>query len=207
MGGKYIITLSREFGSLGRPIARKLSELLDIEYYDRDIVDQTAKNLGLPESVVSNVEESAKSHLFQMSYPLGTGTTEQQDAIYNEQAKIIKHLADKQPCIVVGRCSDFLLGNEKNCLRVYVYAPFHDRYRNCVDVLQMEPETAKKMIMKVDKARNAYHHHYTGYLPNDMNYQDLLINSSLLGVNGTAECLVHIVKSRFCLENNTPAES
>lgn len=202
---KYFITFSREFGSLGRPIARKLAELLGIEYYDRDIVEQTAKNLGLPLTIIDDAEESAKTRFFRMSYPLGTGTTEQQDTIFNEQVKVIKQLTDKQSGIFVGRCSDFILGNEKNCIRIYVYAPYEARYRNCVDVLQMEPDVAKKMIAKVDKARNAYHLHYAGYLPNDQSRQDVLINSSMLGVNGTAECLANIVKIRFCLEDEPEA--
>lgn len=195
---KYYVTLSREFGSLGRSIARKLAELLGIEYYDRDIVEQTAKSLGLPVTTISNEEESAKTRFFSMSYPLGTGTTEQQDIIYKEQAKIIRQLADRHSGIFVGRCSDFILGNEKNSIHIYIYASYEERYRNCVDTLLMEPDAARKMITKVDKARNAYHLHYAGYLPNDQSHQDVLINSSMLGVNGTAECLANIVNNRFC---------
>lgn len=71
MSKKYVITISREFGSLGRPIAKKLAEILGIEFYDRDIVEQTAKNLGLPVSVIKDKEEKVKSSFFNMSYPLG----------------------------------------------------------------------------------------------------------------------------------------
>ncbi|MCH3973423.1 MAG: cytidylate kinase-like family protein [Oscillospiraceae bacterium] len=199
----YVVTLSREFGSLGRPIAKRLAELLGIECYDRDIVEKTAENLGMPVSVISNMEESAKKNLFvKMSYPLGTGTTEEQDTVFHEQVKIIRNLVEQQSCIIVGRCSDFILQNEKNCLHIFVYAPYEQRYRNCVDSLRMEPETAEKMIAKVDKARSAYHLHYAGYLPNDENHQDLMINSSLLGVNGTAECLAEIVQKCFPQTNS-----
>jgi len=195
----YVITLSRQFGSLGRPIAKRLAELLNIEFYDREIVEQTAKNLGYPVSVIKDTEESLKTRFFNMSYPLGNGATEQQDEIFYEQVKIIRDLAEKEPCIIVGRCSDFILGNEKNCYRIYVYAPYEERYRNCVDILRMDQESAKKMIHKVDKARKAYHLHYAGYEPNDPDNQDVLINSGVLGINGTAECLAEIVKIRFGL--------
>ncbi len=198
----YVITLSRQFGSLGRPIAKRLAELLGIEFYDREIVEQTAKNLGLPVSVIKDTEESLKTRFFNMSYPLGVGATEQQDAIFNEQTKIIRDLAEKDSCIIVGRCSDFILGNEKNCLRIYVYAPYEERYRNCVDILRMDQESAKKMINKVDKARKAYHVHYAGYDPNDQENQDVLINSGVLGINGTAECLAQMVKIRFGLDES-----
>lgn len=198
---KYVITFSREFGSLGRPIAKRLAEILNIEFYDRDIVEQTAKNLGLPVSIIKEQEESVKTRFFNMIYPLGNGATEQQDLIFNEQAKIIRDLADKGSCIIVGRCADFILGNEKNCIRVYVYAPYDERYRNCVDILRMDIESTKKMITKVDKARKAYHMHYARYEPSSLNHQDVLINSSVLGVNGTAESLAEIVKIRFRLED------
>lgn len=202
MNKKYVITFSRQFGSLGRPIAMKLSELLGINFYDRDIVEQTAKNLGLPVSVIKESEESSKSSFFNMLYPLGNDSTEQQDTIFNEQAKIIRELADKESCIIVGRCADFILGNNKNCLRVYVYAPYEERYRNCVDILRMDQESAKKMITKVDKARKAYHLRYAGYAPNDQDNLDVLINSAVLGINGTAESLAEIIKVRFGLNED-----
>lgn len=202
MEKRYVITISRQFGSLGRPIAKRLAELLNINFYDRDIVEQAAKNLGLPVTVIKDNEESIKNRFSFMSYPLGTEATEQQDAIYNEQTKIVRDLADKGSCIIVGRCADHILGNEKNCLRVYIYAPYEERYRNCVDILHMDQESAKKMIRKVDKARKAYHLHYAGYVPENQDHQDVLINSSILGINGTAEALAAMVKIRFCLSDH-----
>ncbi|RRF95200.1 MAG: cytidylate kinase-like family protein [Lachnospiraceae bacterium] len=203
MSKKYIITLSREFGSLGRPIARKLSEFLGIDYYDREIVEKTAENLGLPLEVIKNTEEKVQSRFFAMGFPLGTGATDQQDQIFSEQARIIRDMTDKGSCIIVGRCSDYILGNEKNCYRIYVYSPLEDRYRNCVDYLHIDPNEARKMIAKVDKARKAYHLHYAGYLPGDEAGHDLMINSSVMGVDGTARCLEKVIRVRFGLEDGT----
>ena len=95
MSRKFVVTIARQFGSLGRPIARKVSEKLGIEYYDRDIVELTAKKLNLPVSTISDVEESAKSAFFNMNYPLGMGTTAIQDSIFAAQRKIIVDLAEK----------------------------------------------------------------------------------------------------------------
>lgn len=197
MAGKYIITISREFGSMGRPIAEKLAGYLGIEFYDRDIVEQTAKNLSLPVSVVSEKDETIKTHFFNMGYPLGTESAEQQDAIFQEQTEIIRNLADKGSCIIVGRCADYIFENEKNCLRIHIYSSFEDRFRNCVDMLNMDPISARKMIKKVDRARKAYHMHYAGYAPGDKDHLDLLINSAQFGVSGTAQALAEIVKIRF----------
>lgn len=196
MEKKYVVTIARQFGSLGRSIAHSLSDILGIEYYDRDIVDAVAKNLGLPVSVVSDAEET-KSRYFGMSVPLGNGAADVQKKIFEEESRIIHDLTDKESCIIVGRCADYVLGNQKNALHVYIYAPYEARYRNCLDVLQMTPDAAKKMLSKVDKARAAYHKHYAGYLPGDFNHQNLMIDSSLLGIDGTARALADVVHQKF----------
>ena len=117
---KYVVTITRQFGSLGRPIAKRMSEILDIEYYDRDLVDEAAKKLKLPVSVVDKEEESAKkvplNPFTRMKYPLGKGTSDTQDAIFEAQQNIIQFLAEKETCIIVGRCSDFILEEMKNAM-------------------------------------------------------------------------------------------
>lgn len=198
---KYVITITRQFGSMGRPIAKIMSELLHIQYYDRDIVDETAKSLHMPVSVISNQEEMAKSAFFNMKFPLGVGTTEIQNTIYLSQQQIINRLVEKESCIIVGRCSDYILKNSKNSLHIYIYAPYEVRYENCIKELMMEPSEAKKMITEVDKARDSYHMRYAGYLPYDYTTKDIMIDSSLLGVQKTAECLVDIIRKKYEIGN------
>lgn len=193
----YTITITREFGSLGRPIALRMSEILGIEYFDRDIVDATAKKMNLPVSTVSNAEETAKTGFFNMKFPLGTGTNAIQDEIFSTQCSIINELAEKKSCIIVGRCSDYILQNQKNSIHIYIYAPYEERLKNCVDHLKLDADTARKMIADVDKARENYHKHYAKYAPSDYRYKDILINSALLGVDGTAKHLCSIIKERF----------
>ncbi len=197
---QYTVTITRQFGSLGRPIAKKLAEMLNIEYYDRDIVEETAKNLGLPISVISSEEEEAKTLFFNMMYPLGMDTSGRQDQIFEEQAKIIRSFSEKSSAIIVGRCSDYILRNHKNCIHVFVYASYEARLRNCVDFLRMDAEHAKKMIAKVDKARNSYHKSYAGYLPYDYEHKDIMIDSSMFGIEGTSKVLAEIIRERFHLE-------
>ncbi|MDQ7096562.1 cytidylate kinase-like family protein [Desulfosporosinus sp. PR] len=189
--------MARQFGSLGRPIARQVSEKLGIEYYDRDIVDLTAKKLNLPVSTISEEEESAKSAFFNMSYPLGMGTTEIQDEIFAVQRKIITDFAEKESCIIVGRCSDYILKDYPNLMNVFIYAPYTARLCNCVEKLNMQPAEAKKMIADVDKAREAYHKHYCGYSMSDKDFKHVMLDSSLLGDEGTCAILVEIIRKRF----------
>ena len=173
MSEKFIVTITREFGSMGRPIARRLSELLNVEFYDRDIVEETARQMELPLSVVSKNED------------------------FRVQSEIIRKLAAKESCVIVGRCAEYVLSDFKNCFNIYIYAPFEKRIENCVTQLGMEEDVAIKMIMEVDKARRKYHKKYTNYYPSDLNNRNLMIDSSFFGVEGTAQMVVDIVRKHF----------
>ncbi|MGN0355061.1 MAG: AAA family ATPase [Muricoprocola sp.] len=198
---KFVVTITRQFGSLGRPIARRMSEILGIEYYDRDIVDQAAKKLQLPISVVDQEEERAQKQAVnpfsRMMFPLGKGTSTTQDKIFETQKNIIEFLAEKDNCIIVGRCSDFILGEVENSIHIYIYASYEARLEHCIKDLGMEETEARKMIKSVDAARDSYHMQYAGYLPDDKRHKDIMIDSSLFGVEGTAQFLAEAVKKKF----------
>lgn len=204
MDQKFVITITRQFGSLGRPIAMRMSEKLGVMFYDRDIVDAAAKKLSLPLSKVEENEESATqiitNSFSRMAYPLGRGTTGVQDKIYEAQQNIINFLVDRESCIVVGRCSDYILGENENAMHIFIYAPYKERVRNSIEKLGLSEQETKKIIGEVDKARDAYHMHYAGYLPDDKNFKDIMIDSSLLGIEATADYLVEAVKRKFNLD-------
>lgn len=198
MSEQYIITISREFGSLGRPIARRMSEILGVMYYDRDIVEEVSKQLQLPVPTISDVEERAPGSYFSMRFPLGNMTSDLQNKVFRAQQDIITELADRESCIIVGRCADYVLREKKNLMRVYIYTSYENRYDNCVNNLSMTPREAKKMIRDVDQARIAYHMRYAGYMPDEN--KDIQIDSAFLGVEGTAWYLSQAAKHRFGVE-------
>lgn len=198
MMNKYYITISRQFGSLGRAIAHELSERLGIEYYDRDIVEEASRKMNLPVSTISKQEEkSLKTSFINMLFPLGNDSEEQQDAIFKVQREIILNKADISSCIIVGRCADYVLKDKKQCLNIFIYAPEEVRFENCVNVLKMPPSTARKMMHDVDYARELYWRRYAKYSLTDFNHRQLMIDSSLLGVHGTAELIADIVQKKF----------
>ncbi len=198
MSEQYIITISREFGSLGRPIARRMSEILGVMYYDRDIVEEVSKQLQLPVPTISDVEERAPGSYFSMRFPLGNMTSDLQNKVFRAQQDIITELADRESCIIVGRCADYVLREKKNLMRVYIYTSYENKYDNCVNNLSMTPREAKKMIRDVDQARIAYHMRYAGYMPDEN--KDIQIDSAFLGVEGTAWYLSQAAKHRFGVE-------
>lgn len=193
----YYININRQFGSLGRPIAKELAKILNIEYYDRDIVEEAAKKLNISVSEASDQDEKGTSPFARMAHPLGQGSSANQDKLFSVEQEVILGFANKGSGIFVGRCADYVLREKKNCLNVFIYAPEEERYLNCVNTLGMEPKEARDMIAKVDKARELYWKKYTGHTPDDFESNHLMINSSLFGVTGTAKLLASIAKSLF----------
>lgn len=194
---KYVITISRQFASLGRSIASELAQALEIEFYDRDIVEQTAKRMGQPISVISSEEELSKAKFFRRKYPLGMGVANIQDEIFEVQANIIQDFAAKESCIIVGRCGNGVLKDVERRLDLYIYAPYEERLKNCIEVLEMKPANAKKMIKEVDKAREQYHMRYNKGMKTPYDGFDLMIDSSRFGVAGTAELIKDVVLKTF----------
>lgn len=197
---KYVITLSRQFGSMGRSISKKLAEMLGIDFLDRDIVEETAKRMGLPISMISEEEEAAKAGFFGRSYPLGVGLPSLKDEIFQTQENIIRDFAKKESCIIVGRCGDYVLKDHPNKLSVYIYAPYEARLSNCVEKLGMDERTAKRMIKEVDAARENYHKLYVPGYVNPFDNRDICIDSSRFGVEGSAELLAEIVRKQLWRE-------
>ena len=195
----YVITISRQFASMGRSIAQQMSEMLGIEFLDRDIVEATAARMGYPVSVISDEEENSKSSFFRRRFPLGSGISSFKDEIFAVQSNIIRDLADKGSCIIVGRCADSILRDHKNHLNVYIYAPYEVRLKNCTEKLFMDEKTAVKSIQEVDIARANYQRKYCPEIKSIFDEKDIMINSSEFGIEGTAKILVDIAKERFHL--------
>lgn len=192
----YYININRQFGSFGRPIAKVLSELLGIAYYDRDIIEAAAEETGIPLSRASEVDEAGHSRFGYMAHPLGMGAIAEQNRLFEAERDVILGYANKGSAIFVGRLAEYIL-RERNCLNIFIYAPKEERYRNCVNTLDMEPQEACRAIESVDKAREYYWLRYAKYLPNDLEHNHLLVDSSLFGVRGTARLLADIAREHF----------
>ena len=194
----YVVTISRQFAAMGRAVAQNMSRELGIEFYDRDIVEATAARMGLPVSEVSEREDNHSTSYFKCLYPLGTGLLSEQDELFQTQKNIIRDLAERESCIIVGRCADVVLADRKDVLNVRVFAPYEARLRNCTEKLGMDERTARKMIERIDRSREEYHREYGGCeVPH---YTDIIINPERFGIEGSARELCAIVRRKFRLE-------
>lgn len=196
----FAITISREFGSLGRPIAKKIAAKLGVEYYDRDVIDAIAKTMDLPLSEIDDGEELENADLRNMRYPLGKSSEEEQDAIFAVQEKIITDLAAKESCVFVGRCADYVLRNNANHFSVFIYAPYETRRENCIKTLGIGAEDVEQMIENVDNARKSYIMHYAKAFSEDVKNKSILLDSSLFNdPDETADVIVEMIRRKFKL--------
>ena len=194
---KYVITISRQFGALGRTIAQQMSKELGIEFFDRDIVELTAKRMGLPISEISKEEERHGGFFAERRYPLGMGPVSMQEELFQIQSNIIKDIAAMESCIIVGRCGDYCLRHVDRVLDVYVYASFEKRLENCKTILGMDEKTARTMIQDVDKARESYRKKYCKDMAGVFDNRDICIDSGKFGAETTANILCGIARSVF----------
>lgn len=190
----YIVTISRQFASMGRSIAQQMATNLDIEFYDRDLVEATAKRMGQPIPIISEEEEKSTSKYFKRAFPLGINM---KDEIFEVQKNIIEDISSKESCIIVGRCGNSILRDRKNAIHIFVFAPYEKRVENCINYLEMDRQQAKNMIVKVDKAREVYRRRYSDGDISPLDGYDLLVDSSKLGIEKTASMLSNMVKDLY----------
>ena len=181
-----IITIGRQFGSGGRELGRRLAEVLGYEYYDKEILEQIAEKTSLSIEYVQNVVEHKPHSLFpitigqSLAYSDNLAYQEIQ-AIYLAQEEILKELATKSSCVIVGRCADVIL-EEFHPFRIFVYASMESRINRCLErnTGSETPDRKKlaKYIQNVDKHRAKYYEHYTKRKWADFENFDLCINTT-----------------------------
>lgn len=196
-----IITISRQFGSGGRTIAKELANKLGYEYYDKEIIEQVAEKTGFSKDVVATKGEEAPgksifSYGFEAQATPGimNGMT-MNDYIWSVQRKVIKDIADSgKPCIIVGRSADFILKDYDSILNVYICADTKFRAERIVKLYGENDKKPEKRLEEKDKKRAANHKHFTdlewGYAPN----YDICLNSGVLGIDKCVEIIEDLVK-------------
>ena len=196
-----IITISRQFGSGGRTIAKTLAQKLGYDYYDEEIIEQVAEKTGFSKDVVaSKGEEAPGKSIFSYGFEaqatpgIMNGMT-MNDYIWSVQRKVIKDIADSgKPCVIVGRSADFILKDYDSILNVYICADKKFRAERIVKLYGENDKKPEKRLDEKDKKRAANHKHFTdlewGYAPN----YDICLNSSVLGIDKCVEIIEDLVK-------------
>ena len=181
--GKRIITISRECGSGGRFIGEEVAKKLGIAYYDKNIINEIAEKSGLsPEYIQENAELSPKKGLFAYAFA-GRDITGKsvEDMVYEAQRKVILELADKEPCVIIGRNADYILKDRDDVLNVFIHGDAPEKIQRITRLYNVEEQKAVKMMADTDKRRMANYNFYTNQKWGKASNYTLCLNSSQLG--------------------------
>ncbi|MBS4981356.1 MAG: cytidylate kinase family protein [Lachnospiraceae bacterium] len=184
-----IITISRQHGSGGREVGRQLSERLGIPFYDHEVIEMAAQSCPIDKTFFEHAETKGAGGFWQ---ELGKGVHHDlslSDKAFMHQASVIREIADKGGCIIVGRCADYVLKDYKNVLKVFVYADLDSRKERIEHIYKEADEKALSKIEKTDKKRAFYYQYYTGQNFGEAANYDLCLNSSLIGIEKCVEII------------------
>lgn len=197
---KKIITISREFGSGGRSIGRMVAERLGIPFYDKELVDKIAMESGFaPKFVEEHGEHSPGNSLFSYAFaPQGVpgvmNGLSTADFLWNIQCSVILQLAEKGPCVIVGRNADYILKDRPDCLHAYFYADEKTRAERIVRLYGESERSPEARLHEKDKRRRVNYQHYTGRTWGQSQNYDICLNTGVLGIEQCADILVNAVE-------------
>ncbi len=196
----YVITIGCEYGAKGNYIGRQVAKALGIRFYDRGTVDAIIDEVGIPKDIMEMVEAGKTI--------AGKGAPGEERGSFSKNAdltsraidvqkRIVKKLAAKESCVIIGRSADFILKDEENVLKIFIYASEEARLANIMEGHKLSEADAKLLMEQKDKRYHVRHKAFTGTYRGDRHNRDLLIDSGLLGADGTADYIVYLAKKMF----------
>ena len=203
---KTIITIGRQFGSGGKEIGIRVSKELGIPFYDKELLQEAAKKSGLCQKIFENFDERPKSLLYSIamdSYMFslpgaGAGDSLEQQ-VYLATFNTIRHIAEQGPCVIIGRCADYVLDGTEGLIRVFLYADIKVREERVRERNLYADKDVLKNIHRIDRERRDYNRYYAGRDWEKPENYDLLINTTQIGVDGAVQLIKDYLKMRGLL--------
>ncbi len=198
-----VFTIGRQFGSGGRQVGKTLAEKLGIPFYDKELIAISARDSGLSEALFSNADEKATSSIFYSlvmgNYPMASGAlgvTEMplNDQLFLIQSKTIKRLASEGPCVIVGRCADYILREMDNVISIFIHADIKNRVERSIRVYEVAENKAEDVCLKTDKQRANFYNYYSDRKWGMCRTYDLSLDSGMLGIDGCVEQIISFEK-------------
>ncbi len=200
----YIITIARQYGSGGKTVGKMLSDRLHIPFYNREIITMASEDSGI--NAVLFTDERLKPDLitrlksrYKGNLPLPNDSSKaylRDDALFDYQAKIIRQLADQGPCVLIGRCADYVLKDRPDVVRVFVHADADFCLEQAMKVDSLPEEEVVRKIAEIDEYRAKYYKHHTGHDWYDARNYDISLNSGVLGFDGVVEEIIQYMEVR-----------
>lgn len=205
MSKKLSITIGRKSGSGGSEIGKRIAEILGYKFVDTDFITLAAQKSGYDKNYIEGIDErsSRKSLLYTLA--MGSSmygvphssyhfTLPPNDNLFIVQSEIIRTLAEQEPCVFIGRCADYILNEAPGRISIFLYSSLEDCINHVCSRHEISREEAKESIQKTDKRRMDYYNFYTGKKWGKMENYDLAIDTSLLGIEGTADFISEFIK-------------
>ena len=191
-----VITVSRQFGSGGRTVARMIAQKLGWAYYDKEIIEQLALKSGFDPDYIREHGEYSASNRFAYSFVSPyVGSMSVNDYLWCEQRKLILELAEKGPCVIVGRCADHILKDHHDCLNLFIHAPLALRAKRVVELYGESETKPQKRVREKDKKRAANYLYYTDREWGKAENYHLCLDSGAVGIERIVNTVVNMVQN------------
>jgi len=205
MEQKIVINIGRQFGSGGRIIGEKLSALMNIPFFDKELILIASQESGLGKEFFENFDEKSSHSIFGGLFGLRGAFSDEMvpnnflsnETLFKIQSDVIRDLAEKQSCIFVGRCADYVLKDHPHCLNLFVSANIDDRIKRIAEKENLPENKAKDLIEKTDKKRASYYNYYSNKVWGAAGSYHLCINSSFLGIDESVDFIKEFAEKRF----------
>lgn len=188
-----IITIGCEYGAGGPQIGKMLSEKLGIEYYDRDLVDKVVDQLGVERGLVEEADKK-KSVTYSFETSLGPRYANLTNRVIYTQSEVIHKMAEKSSCVIIGRSANYILRDRDDVLNIFIYAPKEVRVKSIMEQEHVKEDKAEEIIRYNDEMNHSRHKYITGTYRGDREGRHILIDSSMLGWDGTARYLLVLLE-------------
>lgn len=192
---KVIVTIAREYGSGGRYIGQILAQKLGIKFYDKELISNLSKQTGLSEQYIA-LNEQKRDKLDNLNSVYNIGLDNDDDLFIN-QSKLIKKIAKEESCVIVGRCSDFVLKDNKDVIKVFIYSDIKNKIKRVTKYYGVNKDKAESEINKINKLRANHYKHYTGRTWNKCENYDICLNSDILKIEATADLIYNFIINKM----------
>lgn len=205
---RYVITIARQYGSGGRTIGEMLAERLGIHFYDKELMKLASEDSGINERLFNTADEKVKQSVFSKMFKTEKAYTGEvispesggfvsDDNLFNYQAKVVKELAERENCVIVGRCADYVLKDYDHVLSVFIHGPKDFCMQEAAKKINLTGKELERFITKTDKERADYYKYYTGREWTDARNYDLCLDSSKLGFERCVDEIIAYMNVRF----------
>lgn len=192
----FVVTVGCEYASGGIEIGKMIAKSLGVEYYDRDLIDKVVEQIGVDRKLVEKAD-SGENVKYEFDTNFGPRYANLTNRVIYEQFEVINKFAEKSSCVIIGRCSNYILKDRKDCLNVFIYAPFEKRVEYVMEKKGVSYDEAAELVKYNDRMLSSRYNYMTNGDMRDCSMRDMMIDSSVLGLEKTAKYILQMIDLRF----------